>query len=258
MFPGVNPATPFTDRVALLTVAGDAIGWSVAEQLGAAGAAVAVVATSGTRADAVVRRIRAAGGEAAGFTADLYDPGSLSGLIDRVERLVGEVDILVNDASTVAPLGPVADLDAEAVLRALAINVAGVVALAGSVIPAMRRRGWGRVVNVCRAAGNQTSWPGGNVYAACVAALEAHSVNLAAELTGTGISVNVLRARTVGTSLRAWLAELDPEAIDDPLIRRFVLSQNDAVVVDPDRSAATVLDHLTAMETGQVWDAVLR
>jgi NAD(P)-dependent dehydrogenase (short-subunit alcohol dehydrogenase family) len=258
MFVGVNPARPFTGRVALVTVAGGAIGWSIAEQLGAAGAAVAVVAMSRARADAAVGRIRAAGGEAAGFTADLYDPDSIPGLAHGVERVFGEVDILVNDASTVAPLGPVTDLDSAAVLRALTINVASVVALAGVVIPAMGRQGWGRIVNVCGVAGNQTSWPGGNIHAASVAALEAHTVNLAAELTGTGITVNGLRARKMGTSLRAWFAGVNPEAIDDPLIRRFILSQKDIGVVDPDRSAEIVLDHLATTETGRVWNAVHR
>jgi NAD(P)-dependent dehydrogenase (short-subunit alcohol dehydrogenase family) len=104
----------------------------------------------------------------------------------------------VNDASTVAPLGPVTDLDSAGVLRALTINVASVVALAGAVIPAMGRQGWGRIVNVCGVVANQAFWPGGNINAACVAAQEAHTVNLAAELTGTGITVNALRARKMG------------------------------------------------------------
>jgi enoyl-[acyl-carrier-protein] reductase (NADH) len=98
--------------------------------------------------------------------------------------------------------------------------------------------------------------PGGNICAACIAALEAHTVNLAAELTGTGITVNALRAQEMGTSLRTWLAGVDPEAIDDPSIRRFILSQTDIGVVDSDRSAGTLLDHLATTQTGRVWNAV--
>jgi NAD(P)-dependent dehydrogenase (short-subunit alcohol dehydrogenase family) len=256
MLAGLNPARPFAGRVALVTGADRAIGRAIAQQLGAAGAAVAVVAMSRARADATVEDIRAAGGEAAGFTADLYDPESVPGLIYGVERVCGEVDILVNNAATVAPLGPVTDLDSIAVLRALTINVASVVALAGVVIPAMGRQGWGRIVNVCGVVGNRASWPGGNIYAACVAALEAHTVNLAAELTGTGITVNALRAQEMGASLRTWLAGLDPEAIDDPLIRRFILSQTDIGVVDSHRSAGTLLDHLATTQAGRVWNAV--
>ncbi|MEV0288049.1 MULTISPECIES: SDR family NAD(P)-dependent oxidoreductase [unclassified Kribbella] len=252
----MNPARPFVGRVALVTGAGGAIGRAIAEQLGAAGAAVAVVAVSKARADAAVEAILAAGGEAAGFTVDLYDPASIPGLVHGIEQVLGEVDILVNSASTVTPLGPVSALDPAAVLRALTINVASVVALAGAVIPAMGRHGWGRIANVCGAVGNLVSWPGGNIYGTCVAALEAHTVNLAAELTGTGITVNVLRAQKPGTSLRTWLAAIDPEAIGDPLIRRFVLSQKDLAVVDYDRLAAILVNHLTTTQTGRVWNAV--
>lgn len=257
MHAGLNPARPFGGRVALVTGADRAIGRSIAEQLAAAGAAVAVVARSGPRADATVEAIRAAGGEAARFTADLSDPGSVPGLVHRVGLVFGDVGVLVNNAATVAPLGPVTNLDPAAVLRALTINVASVVALAGAVIPAMARQSWGRIANVCGVVGNRHSWPGGNIYAACVAALEAHTVNLAAELTGTGITVNVLRTQKMGVSLRAWLAAVDPGAIDDPLIRRFVLSQTDTGADDSDRSAGVLLDQLATTQTGRVWNTVV-
>ena len=256
MFAGVNPAGPFAGRVALVTGGGGAIGRAIAAQLGAAGVAVAVVARSTARAEATVEAIRAAGGRAAGFTADLYDPGSIPGLVHAVEGVFGEVDILVNNAATVTPLGPVTDLDPAAVLRALTINVASVVTLAGVVIPAMIRHGWGRIANVCGVVGNLASWPGGNIYATCVAALEAHTQNLAAELTGTGITVNALRVREMGTSVRTWLAGIDPEEIDDPLIRRLVLSQKDLGRVDFDRSAALLLAHLATTQTGHIWNGV--
>jgi NAD(P)-dependent dehydrogenase (short-subunit alcohol dehydrogenase family) len=255
MLGSLSPARAFVDRVALVTGAGRAIGRAIAEQLGAAGAAVAVVATSGARADTTVDAIRSAGGEASGFAADLSDPGSIPGLVRSVERVFGDVDILINNAATVTPLGPVANLDPAAVLRALSINVASVVTLSGAVIPAMRRHGWGRIANVCGAVGDLVSWPGGNIYGACVAAVEAHTANLAAELTGTGITVNTLRAQKMGESLRAWLAAIDPDAIDDPLIRRFVHSQKDAGVADSGRQAATLLHHLVTAQTGQVWNA---
>ncbi|WP_165553898.1 SDR family NAD(P)-dependent oxidoreductase [Kribbella capetownensis] len=242
----------------MVTGGGSAIGRAIAGQLGAAGVAVAVVALSSARAEATVEAVRAAGGEAAGFAADFHDPGSIPDLVHAVEQVFGEVDILVNNAATVTPLGPVADLDSAAVLRALTINVASVVTLAGMVIPAMSRHGWGRIANVCGVIGNLASWAGGNVYAACAAALEAHTVNLAAELTGTGITVNALRVHRMGTSLRTWLAGVDPAAIDDPLIRRFVVSQTDVGIVDFDGSAADLLGRLATTETGRIWNAVHR
>jgi NAD(P)-dependent dehydrogenase (short-subunit alcohol dehydrogenase family) len=253
MFSGADPDRPFDGRVALVTGAGGGVERAIAEQLGAAGAVVAVVAMSAARVEATVAAIRAAGGEAGGFTADLSDPGSVPGLVQGVERVFGEVDILVSHAATVAPLGSVSTLDPAAVLRSLTVNVASVVVLAGAVVPAMLHRGWGRIVNVCAAVGTQVSWPGGNVYAACVAALEAHTVNLAAELTGTGITVNALRAHRVGTALRTWLAGIDPEGVDDPLIRRFVLDVARLEAGGPDRSPVGLVDHLISTQTGRIW-----
>jgi NAD(P)-dependent dehydrogenase (short-subunit alcohol dehydrogenase family) len=238
----------------LVTGAGRAIGRAIAQQLGAAGAAVAVVAVSRARAEATVEAIRSAGGEASGFTADLADPGSIPDLVQSVEEVFGEVDILINNAATVTPLGPVAHLDPVAVLRALSINVASVVTLSGAVIPAMLRQGWGRIANVCGVVGDLDLWPGGNIYAACVAALEAHTAYLATELVGTGITVNALRAQKMGESLRTWIAAIDPDTIDDPLIRRFVMNQKDAGGADSGRQAATLLHHLATAQTGQIWN----
>jgi NAD(P)-dependent dehydrogenase (short-subunit alcohol dehydrogenase family) len=203
--------------------------------------------------DATVGAIRAAGGQAHGFTADLSDPESVPGLVQGVEQVLGQVDILVSHAATVAPLGGVSTLDPGEILRSLAMNVASVAVLAGAVIPPMVHQGWGRILNVCTAVGNLVSWPGGNIYAACVAALEAHTVNLAAELSGTGITVNVLRAHRAGTALQTWLAGVDPEAVDDPLIRRFVLDVTGPGMTGPDQPAVDIIDHLISTHTGRIW-----
>jgi NAD(P)-dependent dehydrogenase (short-subunit alcohol dehydrogenase family) len=254
MFSGVNPGKPFDGRVALVTGASGGVERAIAERLGAAGATVAVVAMSAARVDATVAAVRTAGGEADGFAADLSDPESVPGLVQEVERLFGQVDILVSHATTVAPLGGVSTLEPAAVLRSLTINVASVVVLAGAVVPAMLDQGWGRIVNVCAAVGSMVSWPGGNVYAACVAALEAHTVNLAAELAGTGITVNALRAHGAVTALQTWLAGVDPEVVDDPLIRRFVLDVAALEVAGPDRAAVGLVDQLVSTQTGRIWN----
>ncbi|GAA1521807.1 hypothetical protein GCM10009741_23680 [Kribbella lupini] len=202
---------------------------------------------------ATVAAIRAAGGEADGFTADLSDPESVPGLVRGVEQVFGQVDILVSHAATVAPLGGVSTLDPAEILRSLAMNVASVAVLAGAVIPSMVHQGWGRIVNVCAVVGNLVSWPGGNIYAACVAALEAHTVNLAAELSGTGVTVNVLRARRADAALQAWLAGIDPAEVDDPLIRRFVLDLTGPGTTGPEQPAVDIVDHLLSTQTGRVW-----
>ncbi|WP_165555650.1 SDR family NAD(P)-dependent oxidoreductase [Kribbella pittospori] len=239
-----------------MTGAGGGIGRAIAEELSAAGAVVAVVARSQARAGATVNAVRTAGGRAAPFSADLHDLGSVPCLIHGIERELGEVDILVNNTATVMPLGPVTGVQPAAVLRALTLNVGSVITLAGAVIPGMSRRGWGRITNISGIPGNRASTPGGNVYAACVAALESHTLNLAAELAGSGVTANAFRTQRIYTSLRAWLETIDRDHIEDPLIRRFVTSQIDVDVIDSTGPARNLLTHVLGTESGHIWDLV--
>ena len=127
MHGSLSPARAFVDRVALVTGAGRAVGRAIAQQLGAAGAAVAVVAIR-ARADATVDAIRSAGGEASGFTADLADTGSIPGLVQSVEQVFGEVDILDQQRRHGGTAGPGRrpPPGRGGRLRAPAINVASV------------------------------------------------------------------------------------------------------------------------------------
>jgi NAD(P)-dependent dehydrogenase (short-subunit alcohol dehydrogenase family) len=94
------------------------------------------------------------------------------------------------------------------------------------------------------------------VYAACVAALETHTLNLAAELAGTGVTVNALRAQRICISLRAWLKTIDHDQIEDPLIRRFVHSQIDVDVIDSVGPARALLTQVLGTESGHIWDTL--
>jgi NAD(P)-dependent dehydrogenase (short-subunit alcohol dehydrogenase family) len=247
----VDPPKIFAGRVAVVAGDGCAIGGAIAEKLGAVGAAVAVVGMSRARADATVGAVIAAGGRATRFTASLYDLQSVPGLIRRIVRELGEIDILVNN-TLAAPLDPLADIDSAEVLRALTINVASVITLAGAVLPSMRRRGWGRIVNVCDV-DSLDSMPGGNVFTICVAALEAHTMNLAIEVAGTGVTVNALRAQTMDSSVRDGVRAIDERETDDRLFGRSVQGRTDDALVDSVESARILVRRLTSTETGSVW-----
>ena len=86
----------------------------------------------------------------------------------------------------------------------MAINVVGPVSLTAALVPAMLDQSWGRIVNVSSGiAVHPAAMIGGNAYAAAKAALEAHTLNLAAELAGTGVTVNGFRPGTVDTGRQA-------------------------------------------------------
>ena len=167
----------------------------------------------------------------------------------------GRVDILVNNAATVEPLGPTAGIKAADLRLAFEVNVIAPAALTAAVLPGMLEAGWGRVVNV--SSGIVASPAGmvrGNAYAATKAALEAHTVNLAAELRGTGVTVNAYRPGGVDTAMQAWIRRQDPERIGSGLHERFNRNYAEGALITPEHSAAALLALLAGDDTGAIWD----
>jgi 3-oxoacyl-[acyl-carrier protein] reductase len=131
-------------RVALVMGASKGIGRGIAESLVREGARVAIASRSRERLDAVVEEL---GGGATGFVADAGDLDRLRELPAEVEAALGPVDILVANSGGPALGGPL-DNSVEEWEEAYRSLVLGVRVLAQGVLPGMRERGWGRIVNV--------------------------------------------------------------------------------------------------------------
>jgi NAD(P)-dependent dehydrogenase (short-subunit alcohol dehydrogenase family) len=85
-------------------------------------------------------------------------------------------------------------------------------------------------------------------------ALEAHTINLAAELRGTGVTVNAYRPGGVDTAMQAWIRQQDPERIGADLHERFNRTYTGGSLITAEHSAAALLTHLAGDETGAIWD----
>jgi NAD(P)-dependent dehydrogenase (short-subunit alcohol dehydrogenase family) len=241
-------------RVAVVTGAGRGIGREIAIGLAAAGARVALLARTQTQLDEVAETIQKAAGTSIKIAADLSDQQSWRPAVDETVRLLGRIDILINNAAVVVPLGPTQTLEPDDVQAALTINVGAAVVLAGLVLPGMLTHGWGRIINISSGiAEHPAAMIGGNVYAATKAALEAHTLNLAAELDGTGITVNAYRPGAVDTAMQAWIRNQSPDAIGHALHDRFVSSHASGELLSPEVSAARLLERLTTSESGRIW-----
>jgi 3-oxoacyl-[acyl-carrier protein] reductase len=94
---------------------------------------------------------------------------------------------------------------------------------------------------------------GGNAYVTGKAALEAHSVNLAAELAGTGVTVNVYRPGMVDTAMQTWIRDQDGRDIPE-LHERFHRMYNEGLLISPEQSAAALVPRIAGTETGQIWN----
>jgi 3-oxoacyl-[acyl-carrier protein] reductase len=242
-------------KTALVTGAGRGIGRSVALQLAGAGVAVALVARSPDELDETAHRVRALGGTALVAPADLGKVDELQRAVRRTNDELGVVDILVNNAAVVWPLGASVTVEPDEWAAAIAINLVAVAALSFSLLPAMLERGWGRIVNVSSAiAEHPGAMIGANAYATGKAALEAHTLNLAAELAGSGVTVNAFRPGSVDTAMQAWIRGQDPTRIGAPLHQRFARSYAEGLLVSPEEPARSLLMHLQRDATGEIWD----
>jgi NAD(P)-dependent dehydrogenase (short-subunit alcohol dehydrogenase family) len=247
----------FAGQTALITGAGRGIGRGVA--LGLAGVGARVILLARTRAQleetrALLRGRGVPAGRISVAPADLSDEEDRSRAAAAV-LAAGRVDILVSNAATVEPLGPTVGIAAADLRLAFEVNVVAPAALTAAVLPGMLDAGWGRVVNVSSGiAAYPAGMVRGNAYATTKAALEAHTVNLAAELRGTGVTVNAYRPGSVDTAMQAWIRQQDPGRIGAGLHERFSRNYAEGTLITPEHSAAALLAHLAGDDTGTIWD----
>jgi len=242
-------------KVALVTGAGRGVGRATALELARAGARVALLARSLGELEESYESLRACGGAAFVVQADLGDLDGIPEIARRVNSALGSVDILINNAATTEPVGASVSLDPPAWAAALRINVVAAATLAFSLLPAMLERQWGRVVNV---SSGIVEAPGmmirANAYLTSKAALEAHTLNLAAELADSPVTVNVFRPGSVDTAMFDFLCD-SPAMVGSPELREWALrARAEGELTTPDEAARSLLAHLRTDASGQIWD----
>ena len=248
--------TKLAGKTALITGAGRGIGRALALGLGTTGVRLILLARSGDQLAETAAELAAAGAAVPlTIQADIADDQQRSDAVTAALTR-GPVDILINNAAVVEPLGPTAGLDVTDVRRAFDVNTVAAIALGAALLPGMVSSGWGRIVNVSSGiVASPGNMIGGTVYAATKAALEAHTVNLAAELAGTGVTVNVYRPGRVDTGMQAWIRAQDPARIGAELRDQFARYHASGTLLTPQRSAASLIARITSDATGQIWNA---
>lgn len=187
-------------KTALVTGSGKGIGAAIAETLAREGATVVVHGRDRTHTDRVAAAINAQGGRAHAVYGDLTRDDDVDQLLDAARRLAGPPDILVNNAGGSGPAKESwADAAAATWAAAYDRNVLAAVRVTTRVLPAMRSRGWGRVINISSLAATLAPASGPD-YAACKAAINAMTASLAKDVAADGITVNAISPGTIHSS----------------------------------------------------------
>jgi 3-oxoacyl-[acyl-carrier protein] reductase len=179
-------------RVALVTGSSRGLGRFIAHRLAADGFAVAVNSRRGEpEAVEVARAIQAAGGVAGAFHADVTDEVQVSELVDSISDALGPVDVLVLNATGPQPEAPLLEVGWRDHLAQLDFFVKSPVLLGRAVVPSMRERRFGRIIQIDSEVADRPP-PGRTAYATAKSAQIGMTRGWAAELAPFGITVNTV------------------------------------------------------------------
>jgi 3-oxoacyl-[acyl-carrier protein] reductase len=186
-------------ETALVTGATEGIGRAIALALAGAGYRVGACARTGSKVDALVAELRAAGAEASGRAADVSNPKDVEALVAQVDADLGPVDVLVNNAG-IMRIRPFADLTLDDWDATMATNVRGLFVMTRAVLAGMRQRRHGAIVNIASLAG-KNGFVGGAAYTASKHAVLGFARSLMLEVRKDDIRVITICPGSVDTKL---------------------------------------------------------
>jgi NAD(P)-dependent dehydrogenase (short-subunit alcohol dehydrogenase family) len=195
--------TDMGGQVAVVTGGGRGLGRAFAQALAAVGCAVGVIARSADELAETVASIAEFGGQARAFPADVTDAPAVAAAFTAIEQSLGPIDLLVNNAGVIGPLGPFAQSSVDDWWRAIDVNLRGQILCAHLVLPGMIARRRGRIINIA-SGGGATMLPYFSAYVTSKAALIRFAECLAVEVKPHGIAVFAMGPGTVRTRMSEY------------------------------------------------------
>ena len=206
-------------RVVAITGGARGIGATTAAALVAGGARVAL---GDLDADLVAATARDLGGDTTGLPLDVTDHAGFTAFLDDVERRLGPIDVLINNAGIMS-LGLIEDEADGTTAKQIAVNLAAVIHGTREAVRRMKPRGHGHIVNVASIAG-KFGEPGGATYCATKHGVVGLSEAVRGELRGSGVDISVVMPTVVRTELAAGLKDagmvkaVGPEAVAEAIV----------------------------------------
>jgi 3-oxoacyl-[acyl-carrier protein] reductase len=195
------------DRVAVVTGAASGVGRGIAAVLAEEGARVAITDIDAAAAERFAGELAERGLEASAIPVDVTDRSSQESMAASVIERWGRIDVLAANAG-VYPAAELGEIDDELFDRVMGINVKGSIFSIQACLPAMRERGYGRIVLTSSITGPAVGAPGYSTYGASKAAMLGFMRNAALEVAADGITINAIQPGNVRTP---GFAELPPE-----------------------------------------------
>jgi len=225
-------------RVVLVTGAGRGIGRALAYAFAGAGAKVALLGKTKKNLLEVQKELKDSGASTFVVAADVADEGAVSRAVAAVEQQLGPVDVLVNNAGIFAA-APVEKMDAVVFDRVLAVNLRGPFLMSRAVLPGMKSRKRGHIVNISSTAGRR-GFAGGGAYCASKFGLAGLTEAMRYEARASDVRVSCVFPSTVDTSLgkKAGMDFNRESAIQPEDIAKAVVS----LVAMDDRAMVTALE----------------
>ncbi len=245
------------DRAAVVTGGGRGIGAAIARALAAEGARVMVASRTRAEVDAIAAELCTQGAEAFATVCDVTDEASVEALVGEAHIRLGAVDILINNAGN-GESAPLAKISLAEWNRMLAVNATSTFLCTRAFAPAMKDRGWGRIVNVASTAG----LAGGRYvahYSAAKHAVIGFTESVALELAKSGVTINAVCPAYVDTPMTGRTVEnvMTRTGLGhDEALKRVLASGGQDRLTTPDEVAASVLS-LCRDDSGLSGSAVL-
>jgi 3-oxoacyl-[acyl-carrier protein] reductase len=204
------------NRVAIVTGSSRGFGLAIALKLVAEGAHVVLTSREGAALDQASAQVLAARVDAQqrvlAIAGDVSRESDVGRMVQTVTSQFGQIDVLVCNAGVYGPMGAIEDIDWTEWVRAVEINLYGVVLCCRAVVPLMRRQGHGKIITLSGGGATQPL-PRLSAYAATKAAVVRFSETLAAELAGSGITVNSVAPGALNTRLLDEVLQAGPDRV---------------------------------------------